>query len=135
MCNERHLYIEKTIDRYYTKLGIKRSLSGSVYLMEALKLSVEDNTLIHRGVTTKLYPMIAQKYNVSPLQVERAIRNLINICYNNNIIYQTMEALSKTELLNVNKYYKPSNSELISLCSWKLKLKLQEEGFLQEDDE
>lgn len=133
MCNDVTLYIEKKIDKYYSKYGIKRSLSGSVYLLEALKLSVADDSLLHRNVTTKLYPMIAQKYDVSPLQVERAIRNLINICYSNDTLYDTLIEVIQAEPSNMNRYYKPSNSELISLCSWKLKLCLQEEGYIEEN--
>lgn len=131
MCNQITLYIEKKIDQYYSKYGIKRSLSGSIYLTEALKLCVADSSLL-RSVTTKLYPMIAEKYNVSSMQVERAIRNLINICYTNNILHDTLLEVIKSEPKAYNKYYKPSNSELISLCSWKLKIQLQEEGYIDD---
>lgn len=131
MCNQITLYIEKKIDQYYSKYGIKRSLSGSIYLTEALKLCVADSSLL-RNVTTKLYPMIAEKYSVSSMQVERAIRNLINICYTNNILHDTLLEVIKSEPKAYNKYYKPSNSELISLCSWKLKIQLQEEGYIDD---
>lgn len=131
MCNQITLYIEKKIDQYYSKYGIKRSLSGSIYLTEALKLCVADSSLL-RNVTTKLYPMIAEKYNVSSMQVERAIRNLINICYTNNVLHDTLLEVIKSEPKVYNKYYKPSNSELISLCSWKLKIQLQEEGYIDD---
>lgn len=131
MCNLTSLYIEKKIDKYYSKYGIKRSLSGSIYLIEAIKLCVVDESLL-RSVTTRLYPMIAKKYGVSSMQVERAIRNLINICYTNNVLHDTLLELVKAEPTAYNKYYKPSNSELISLCSWKLKIQLQEAGYLDD---
>ncbi len=130
MCNKMHLFIEKQIDKYYSRFGIKRTLCGSIYLIEAIKLCIDDDSLLHRNITTKLYPLVAEKFEVSSIQVERAIRNLINICYNNDTLSESIIALSHTEPQNINKYYKPSNSELISLCYWKLKIKLQENGFL-----
>ena len=123
-----HLYIEKKIDKYYTILNVNRSLLGSAYLCEAIKLSFDDNTLLHRNLTTRLYPLIAQKYNVSPSQVERAIRNLIKICFDKENICKSFAEITETNY--TNKYNKPSNGELISLVCWRLKIKLQEEGLL-----
>ena len=128
MDNTISLYIDKKIDKYYSRFGINRSLCGSVYLCDAIKLSVEDDSLLHRNITTRLYPMIAEKYSVSPMQVERAIRNLIRICFLNSNIKEVFEDFFENTLYN--NFYKPSNSELISLCCWKLKLRLQEDGLM-----
>ena len=128
MSDTLHLYIEKKIDKYYTLLNVNRSLLGSEYLCEAIKLSFDDNTLLHRNLTTRLYPLIAQKYDVSAMQVERAIRNLIKICFDKENICKSFSEMTDTNY--TNKFNKPSNGELIALCCWRLKLKLQEEGIL-----
>lgn len=128
MLDELHLYIEKKIDKYYTLFHVNRSLLGSEYLCEAIKLSFDDNSLLHRGLTTRLYPLIAQKYAVSPMQVERSIRNLIKVCFEKDDVCKTFSEITDTPF--TNKYDKPSNGELIALCCWRLKIKLQEDGLM-----
>ena len=126
MDNSLHLYIEKKIDKFYTIFNVNRSLLGSEYLREAIKLSVEDCSLLHKGLTTRLYPLIAEKFEVSPMQVERAIRNLIKISFDRTGVYEAFSAL--TQAPQKDLLYRPSNGELISLCCWRLKVKLEEEG-------
>ena len=128
MSDTLHLYIEKKIDKYYTLLNVNRSLLGCEYLCEAIKLSFDDTSLLHRNLTTRLYPLIAQKYDVTAMQVERAIRNLIKICFDKDNVCQSFSELTETHY--TNKYNKPTNGELIALVCWRLKLKLQEEGIL-----
>ena len=101
-----------------------------MYLAEALKLSFDDDRLLHQNITTKLYPKIAQKYEVSPSQVEKGIRHLITVCYNNDSLRANLVEFLNVGSEHLNSYYKPSNSELISLCYWKLKIRLEEEGYL-----
>ena len=128
MVDKLHLYIEKKIDKYYTIFHVNRSLLGCEYLCEAIKLSFEDNTLLHKGLTTRLYPLIAQKYEVTAMQVERAIRNLIKVCFDKEDICKSFSEM--TEMPFTNRYNRPSNGELISLCCWRLKIKLQEDGIV-----
>ncbi len=127
MPNNLNLYIEKKVEKYYSKLNINRSLLGSEYLCEAIKLTIEDQTLLHKGLTTRLYPLIAEKYCVSPLQVERAIRNLIKTSFEREDFCHNFSDFSDF-YFGENKFQKPSNGELISLCAWRMKLRMQEDG-------
>ncbi len=128
MDSSLHLYIEKKIDKYYTIFNVNRSLMGSEFLSEAIQLSIQDATLLHKGLTTRLYPLIAEKFSVSPMQVERAIRNLIKISFDRSGVYEAFSTL--TQEPQKDKLFRPSNGELISLCCWRLKIKLEEDGII-----
>ena len=61
------------IEKYLLEKGFKANLKGFDYLFTAIKLCMEDKSLL-RAVTTRLYPMIAEKYNDTASKTERAMR-------------------------------------------------------------
>ena len=59
------------------KLGIPAHMKGYLYLRDAVQMVLEDDRLLAGGLTKKLYPMVADKYQSSPGGVEAAIRNAL----------------------------------------------------------
>lgn len=91
------------------KCGIQPQLRGHDYLHEAIKLVLEDRN--NMSVSKILYPRIAKKFNVTASKVERAIRNAIEIAFNNldpNVIF---EIFGNTIPLHKDK---PTNSHFIA---------------------
>lgn len=59
-------------------IGVPPHVKGFLYLREAIRRATEDNSLLSK-LTTELYPEIAQRYNTTPKNVERAMRNAIKL--------------------------------------------------------
>lgn len=90
-------------------LGVTNNLLGYCYLKYAISKMIEDNSLM-RGITKRLYPMIAEKFNTTASGVERAIRHAIEKGWERGNI-QTQDKLFGFTI-DVNKG-KPTNSEFI----------------------
>ena len=97
--------LEKKIATILRNLGIPCHVKGYQYLQTAILLCIKDYTLIN-NITTKLYPIIAQKYTTTPLHVERAIYNAIKMEW------------KRADLELFNSIFgcdsKPTNSEFIA---------------------
>ena len=97
------------------ELGTPANLLGYFYLKHAIEVVLQDISLVHY-ITTKLYPMIAEKFNTTPSKVERAIRHAIevswcrgNIELQNKLFGYTVDATK----------CKPTNSEFIgTVADW-----------------
>lgn len=61
-------------------LGINSTYLGYRYLIEAVHLAMENEDSL-LSVCTKLYPVVAQKYNATSDNVERNLRTVINACW------------------------------------------------------
>ncbi|MEG1525073.1 MAG: sporulation initiation factor Spo0A C-terminal domain-containing protein [Clostridia bacterium] len=66
--------------RVLNRLGINSSVFGFMYIEFAVSLVLNDRNVASH-VTTRIYPVIANHYNVTPASVERAIRYAINNCW------------------------------------------------------
>lgn len=64
------------VDRALADLGIPDHLLGYGYLQSAIRLVLQDKTMI-RDVTYRLYPTVAEQHNTRPQLVERGIRHAI----------------------------------------------------------
>lgn len=64
------------------KLGLPPHLKGFDYIREAVKILSDKGCYI--GITTQLYPAIAERRNTAPGRVERAIRHAIGLAIDNN---------------------------------------------------
>lgn len=64
------------------KMGVSPALLGYKYITEALKMALEDDTVLY-SVTKRLYPTIAKKFNTTTSRTERAIRHSIERAFDN----------------------------------------------------
>lgn len=113
MSEERESYIKEKATNCLLEIGVPANLQGFKYMRDAILYIVRDPRY-KRGVTKRLYPMIAEKYEVSVSIVERAIRHAIEV----SCARGTISTLNR--MFKINYYdndYKPTISELISLLS------------------
>ena len=114
--------LEKSITEMILDVGIPAHIKGYHYLRTAIKLSVEDNSMLS-GVTKILYPTVAKTYNTTASRVERAIRHAIEVAWDRG----NLETLHTMFGYSVNTAKgKPTNSEFIAMISDKLRLQLNE---------
>ncbi len=102
------------------QLGLPSHLLGYKYLKDAIIMSLQDHTLLN-GVTKKLYPEIASKYNTTGARVERSMRHSIEVAW------------IKGDINALNHYFgytvsaekgKPTNSEFIAMLSDRIAMKI-----------
>ena len=101
-------------------IGVPRHILGYQYLREAIRLAVNDFTVIE-CITKILYPSVAKAFNTTPSRVERAIRHAIETAWERGDIHV------------LNRYFgytvpgskgKPTNSEFISLIADRIRLSM-----------
>ena len=112
----RQKSMEESISNIFMTVGIPAHIKGYAYLREAIKLSV-DNPSIVNAITKGLYPAIAIKHNTTSSKVERAIRHAIEVAWN------------RGKIENINSYFgvrvytnkdRPTNVEFIALIADKM---------------
>ncbi len=108
--------VNDVAERLLFALGFKSKLIGTQYLKEAIVLRFEMNGMVHTGLTSIIYPAVAQKFDSTVNRVERAIRNTINDCFD---IGNLMALNDLTLCKIVSSAYPPTNGELLSsIVSW-----------------
>lgn len=70
------------IKRVLKELGVKQSMKGYVYLVDAISIALNDDEALH-GVIKGLYIDIARAHNVTPSNVDKCIRYCIKVSYAN----------------------------------------------------
>lgn len=65
---------------FLLEMSIPASMLGYTYLKEAIIMVTEDQSIL-RGVTKRLYPAIAEKFQTTPARVERAMRHSIETAW------------------------------------------------------
>jgi len=70
--------IEQKVTDIIRKIGIPAHFKGYYYVREAILLVIENDDFL-RGVTTKLYPLIAENHNTSASRVGRGIWHCIDV--------------------------------------------------------
>ncbi len=117
MSKECESYIREKVTTYLLEIGMAANLQGFKYIRDAVLYIVHDPRY-KRGVTKRLYPTIAEKYEVSVSIVERAIRHAIDVCCaRGNML--SLNRIFQYTVCDVD--YKPTISEFISLISEKVK--------------
>lgn len=100
----------KQVGLFLTRVGMFPNLKGFAYLLSAVKEVLNDPFIIH-SITKRLYPKVAEKFNTTPVSVERNIRNAIEIACNKGKLYLVANAYYNA---NFTKYEKPTNGEFIA---------------------
>ena len=99
---------------------IPPKILGYRFLREAVKMTISNPSLIN-GITKKLYPEIARRFETSAGSVERAIRHAIEVAYNRGGVTNINSIFG---LHIYEKTDKPSNAELIALIADKIFLQI-----------
>ena len=98
-----------TKDKIIRQFGITSKYKGYRYLLDAIHIAAENYDECLK-VTKDIYPVIAHKYGVTKVSVERDIRTVIEKCWDNNKAY--LQELSGCKLSRC-----PSNSEFIDIIA------------------
>jgi two-component system response regulator (stage 0 sporulation protein A) len=69
--------VEIRITELLHRIGVPAHMKGYLYLRDAVNMVLEDDRLLAGGLTKRLYPMVADKYQSSAGGVEAAIRNVL----------------------------------------------------------
>lgn len=72
--------MEKIISDTLMKVGIPCHVKGFEYMKEAVRLVLEDRTMVFEP-TKRLYPSIAKTFGSTPARVERCLRHGIQIAW------------------------------------------------------
>jgi two-component system response regulator (stage 0 sporulation protein A) len=102
--------MEKRIRNLLKKCGVPCHILGYEYLVEAVRLCVDDMEYVHM-ITKKLYPTIAKKFDTKWTRVERAIRHAITIMFDNLDPDTMFELFGNTIPYNTGK---PTNAHFIA---------------------
>lgn len=95
-------------------IGIKQTQIGYKFLLKAVEFVVKDDDLLY-NLTTKLYPKLAEHFNVEDFEyVERVFYHLVENTFNNNNFVMINE-LFKTEIFS--EYDRLTVGELIKVLS------------------
>lgn len=117
--SEESIYNVNRINNLFSKLNVKQSNLGYLYIIDALKICMY-NSLYLKNLTALLYPILADKYNTTPANIERNIRYQIKQIYYNNDISVLSEILGKNKIIDIDKPL--SNLEFLNSIIAKLKL-------------
>ncbi len=116
MLNAQALSLDDQLSNLFLGMGIPAHIKGYQYLREAIKLVIENPSMIS-GITKELYPAIAHRFNTSSSKVERAIRHAIEVAWSRGRV----DTLNKAFGCYVAQPDdKPTNGEFIALIADKL---------------
>lgn len=121
---DEHNTLKLTImDLLYNKLKIKQSLLGSSYLLYYVEQVVKNNWVIYGcSPTKKIYPFIANYFNTTPDSVERAIRNCIEVSWDE------IDDNIKKQIFPIVKDDNPTNTEAIYAITDYIKASMSQEN-------
>lgn len=115
---ENKKYLELIVSKILHILKFPVNIQGYKYIKEAIIIAIKDaeaSTQITKGI----YPDISKKFKTTPSRIERSIRHAINLTWGKN------EKTNQNYFINILDIdNKPTNSELISILSEKLRLEL-----------
>lgn len=108
--------LEERIANIFVSVGIPAHIKGYQYLRDAIMLSVKDPNMIN-GITKRLYPSLAEKFQTSPPRVERAIRHAIEVAWTRGRVENINRLFGFKVYFDNNR---PTNGEFIALVADKL---------------
>ena len=104
-------------------LGVPANINGYYYLRYAIALMMADISLLN-GITKRLYPMVAKKFNTSASKAERCIRHAVERGWDRGDINLQNKIFGYTVDANRGK---PTNSEFISGVADYLNMEVEDE--------
>ena len=104
---------DERVANLFLSIGIPAHVKGYQYLREAVRMVMEDHSVINR-ITKELYPGIARRYGTSSSKVERAMRHAIEVAWNRGRLENTNQMLG-VKLFSERD--KPTNGEFIALIA------------------
>ena len=113
---------EYLIREILLELGTPDHLLGHAYVVQGILLALEDRKYIN-NLMFGLYPQLALTFQATPAQVERAIRNLIEVTW------------TRGDMDILNRYFgntispdkgKPTNGEFLARIANIVKMRLRE---------
>jgi len=107
--------IDQKIMEIFLSIGLPPHLKGYQYLRAAIKLVLEDNSMIY-SITKRLYPEVAKQFDVTATKVELAIRHTLDVAWQRNKV--DLNKIFGCEVYLKNN--KPTNGEFIALIADKL---------------
>lgn len=107
---------EEEIANLFLTVGIPAHIKGYQYLREAVRMVLEDHTLLSR-ITKELYPGVARKFGTSASKVERAMRHAIEVAWNRGRL-DAANSLYGYKVFTPED--KPTNGEFIALVADKV---------------
>lgn len=112
--------MKKRIHDILLELGVPANLKGYEALAIGIELVISDPTYLSRGVTTRLYPEIAQRMSVPTTapRVERAMRHAIEYVYDNTTQDVLQYYFGNTASLRKGKL---TNSQFIAQIALKIR--------------
>jgi two-component system response regulator (stage 0 sporulation protein A) len=99
----------KIITYYLLQMGFQPRNRGYRYLRDAVIMGYRDSGLLE-SVTKRLYPLLADRYDVTVFQIESSIRNSIALAWEEG--NQSKLKLCLGESYEENEI-RPTNSEVI----------------------
>ena len=117
--------LENHIASMLHKIGVPVNSAGFRYIKEALIMVSYDVEFLNKGITKRLYPEIAYKFNTTPNRVEAAIRRAIATAWEKCGYENVYAALEYTvpEYINSEYIKKPRNSQFLAMASERLRFK------------
>ena len=105
--------LDENINRVFFSLGIPACINGYFYMREAIKIIVLERGF-GDGITKRVYPGVAKKFNTTPGKVERSIRHAIEVGFNRGRIDKINSLFQITAFLPKEK---PTNGEFIAFLA------------------
>ncbi len=114
---EEDVPLEKKVSLLLYDLALPSSYKGYTYLKEAILMLCDDD-INTKTFTKSVYPIIAEKHNSSPQNIEKNIRFAIKKIYESNTPEELECHLGKTASASTN----PANGKCITAGGEKVKL-------------
>lgn len=111
-------HIQVKISKLLHDLGMPSHIKGYQYIRDAIEI-MHNNPKIIGGITKKVYPFIANKYDTTTSRVERAMRHAIEVSWNRGD-YDLMDEIFGHSV-DFDRA-KPTNSEFLATLADKISL-------------
>lgn len=88
----KNYYFEKKLN----EIGLTENYLAFFYLVDIMDILINETKIV-RSFSTEVYPKLAKKYNKSMCTIERDIRNVINVLWDDGMKYKLSNYFNKTD--------------------------------------